>query len=133
MELCKGGELFDFLIQSGSFTEELAATYCRQMLSALSYLHAHNIAHRDLKPENFLIVDDFDNTHIKLIDFGFAKNMSVNNGMNTRAGTAYYISPEVLTGIYTEKCDVWSIGVILYMMLSGYPPFDGQDDAAIIN
>lgn len=102
------------------------------MLSAINYLHSLHIAHRDLKPENFLFLENRFDSPLKMIDFGFAKNMEVKAKMNTRAGTAYYISPEVLTGDYNESCDIWSIGVILYMMLSGYPPFDGENDLQII-
>jgi calcium-dependent protein kinase len=132
MELMEGGELFDRIIEKGHFTEEEAARLFQQMLSAINYLHKHKIAHRDLKPENFLFASDSFNSPLKLIDFGFAKNLRTERFMTTKAGTAYYISPEVLTGIYTEKCDIWSIGVILYMMLSGYPPFDGKSDAEIL-
>lgn len=87
--------------------------------------------HRDLKPENILL-DSKNDDAIKLIDFGTAQKFNPNRPMTQTFGTAYYIAPEVLTSSYNEKCDVWSIGVIMYMLLTGKPPFDGIDDKEII-
>ena len=136
MELCKGGELFDRIIkrteQGNPFTEKEAATIFKQLMSAVSYCHSNKIVHRDLKPENLLLLDENDDTRIKIIDFGtsliFKKK---NSSMFDRVGTAYYISPEVIDGYYDEKCDVWSAGIILYVLLCGYPPFNGKDDDEI--
>ena len=95
--------------------------------------------HRDLKPENFILVDkDPDNVQIKTIDFGLSKicNQTQHGRierMNTKVGTPYYISPDVLSGSYDKSCDLWSAGCILYIMLVGYPPFNGDDDQEIIN
>ena len=87
--------------------------------------------HRDLKPENLLLDSKNDNT-IKVIDFGTSEKFKPGEKMKQTFGTAYYIGPEVLTSEYNEKCDVWSIGVILYILLSGRPPFDGKDDREIV-
>ena len=104
------------------------------MLQALSHCHKQGIIHRDLKPENFIIVSQDDpDIQIKTIDFGLSKICHQrNNGkiekMNTKVGTPYYISPDVLSGSYDKSCDLWSAGCILYIMLCGYPPFNGDDD-----
>jgi calcium-dependent protein kinase len=131
-ELCDGRELFDEIIARGRFIEQEAAIVTKQMLQAIAYCHENNVAHRDLKPENILI-DYKSKGSIKVIDFGtshvFQKEANV---MHQMYGTAYYIAPEVLAGAYTEKCDVWSIGVILYVMLSGKPPFNGRNDREIL-
>ena len=84
-----------------------------------------------MKPENILL-DSKNNNQIKVIDFGTAQKFDPNKKMNQTYGTAYYIAPEVLNGDYTEKCDIWSIGVILYILLAGRPPFDGKDDRDIL-
>lgn len=132
MELCEGGELFDRLIEIGHFTEQQAALLFSQMLSAVAYLHSINIAHRDLKPENFLFSTQCEINSLKLIDFGLAKVVTPITQLTSKTGTCYYVSPETLLGGYNEKCDVWSLGVILFMMLAGYPPFDGSTDREII-
>lgn len=150
MELCRGGEMFDLIIDAGYFSEKHAAIFMEQILRALLYMHTNGVAHRDLKPENFLLmckhkskegdggVKIEDNT-LKVIDFGIAKTFPKpkegEDGpmcLTTKAGTAYYIAPEVLSGKYNEKCDIWSAGVILYILLSGSPPFGGDDDQSII-
>eukprot|EP00928_Gymnodinium_smaydae_P095478 TRINITY_DN8222_c4_g1_i1.p1 TRINITY_DN8222_c4_g1~~TRINITY_DN8222_c4_g1_i1.p1 ORF type:complete len:526 (-),score=133.67 TRINITY_DN8222_c4_g1_i1:160-1593(-) len=141
MELCTGGELFDRIVekaddQGHAFSEEDAAAYMKQILGALNYLHCRHFVHRDIKPENFLMENDRDDAQIKVIDFGLAKKYDPQNSppMKTRAGTPYYVAPEVLKSAngYTEKCDVWSCGVILYILLCGYPPFFGDSDPEII-
>ena len=135
MELCSGGELFDRIIsniESGKpFTEEQAAVIFQQMMSAINYCHKNNIVHRDLKPENLLCLNQSPNSPIKVIDFGMSKICDPNDIMFERVGTAYYIPPEVLEGMYDEKCDVWSAGVILYILLCGYPCFNGETDEQI--
>ena len=87
--------------------------------------------HRDLKPENVLIDKELNNT-LKIIDFGTSIMRKENESLTNTHGTSYYIAPEVLNQTYDERCDVWSIGVLMYILLSGQPPFDGDDDAAII-
>ena len=100
---------------------------------ALNYCHAENICHRDLKPENFLFVDETENSDLKIIDFGLSKIIHTGlKRMKTRAGTPYYISPEVLSGNYDISCDMWSAGCMLYILLCGYPPFYGDDNQEIL-
>ena len=131
-ELCSGGELFDWIIKKTFFSEQEAAKVFRQLMRALTYLHSKRIVHRDLKPENLMFYEDDENSPLKLIDFGLAKNY-IGEPLRTKAGTAYYVSPDLLTGSYDEKTDVWSAGVILYILLCGKPPYYGNNDAQIIN
>eukprot|EP00826_Nyctotherus_ovalis_P055974 TRINITY_DN748_c0_g12_i1.p1 TRINITY_DN748_c0_g12~~TRINITY_DN748_c0_g12_i1.p1 ORF type:complete len:315 (-),score=82.99 TRINITY_DN748_c0_g12_i1:766-1710(-) len=133
-EFVEGGELFDEIAKRGSLSEKVASHIMRQLLSAVVYCHKRKIVHRDLKPENILIVksDKKSQIDIKVIDFGTAETFKSRAKMREFIGTAYYMSPEVIDGRYTEKCDVWSCGVILYILLSGYPPFGGKDDNAIL-
>jgi calcium-dependent protein kinase len=125
-ELCTGGELFDRLAIQGSFPEATAAEYTAQIMSALNYLHVNSIVHRDLKPENMLLTSSSPNSPLKLIDFGTSQICDPLKKLSQLAGTPYYIAPEIITGNYDEKCDIWSCGVILFMMLSGKPPFNGK-------
>ena len=131
-EFCQGGELFDAISKKGSFSENEAARIMKQVLSAICYSHQNNIVHRDLKPENILLDDKGSDLTIKIIDWGCAKSFKKNEKMTNADGTPYYIAPEVLEGNYDEKCDVWSCGVILYIMLCGYPPFNGETDDDIL-
>lgn len=132
MELCTGGELFDRLYEQRNlhYEEDAARMLMQKMMSALKYLHAAGIAHRDLKLENFIFVSNEPDAEIKMIDFGFSHDRACTH-MSEVVGTMYYIAPEVLNGDYTKQCDVWSMGVILYMLLTGFAPFGGHDDAAI--
>lgn len=135
MELAEGGELFDKIVKSKRFSERQAAQYMSKILSAIKHLHEHEICHRDLKPENFLFSDDTPDAEIKLIDFGLSKRFGTNINpkvkMQTIVGTPYYVAPEVLKGIYDEACDIWSLGIILYIFLCGYPPFEGDNNKEI--
>lgn len=132
--VCQGGELFDRIIAQEYFSEKQAALIFKQILMALNYCHSMNIVHRDLKPENFLFVTEEDENDLKIIDFGLSKMLCKGKlqRMKTRAGTPYYISPEVLTGNYDFSCDMWSAGCILYILLCGYPPFYGDDNNEIL-
>eukprot|EP01017_Pseudomicrothorax_dubius_P023101 TRINITY_DN2479_c0_g6_i1.p1 TRINITY_DN2479_c0_g6~~TRINITY_DN2479_c0_g6_i1.p1 ORF type:complete len:402 (+),score=120.69 TRINITY_DN2479_c0_g6_i1:84-1289(+) len=131
-DLCSGGELFDKIIEKKFFNEREAAKILKQIISAVLYCHKHKIVHRDLKPENVLYETGKDDSLIKVIDFGTSKVFDPNQKMTQKFGTPYYIAPEVLRGKYDEKCDVWSIGVIAYVLLCGYPPFNGGSDRIIL-
>ena len=143
IEYCSGGELFQKIMQKltqgETFSEKEAVPIFKQLMTAISCAHSQGICHRDLKPENILFLNKNPNSPIKIIDFGLSKifgeirplmkgNKIEKNIMNARVGTTYYISPEVLQGNYDNKCDIWSCGVILYIMLCGYPPFDGETE-----
>jgi len=106
----------------------------KQILSAVVYCHEHNIVHRDLKPENLLLDSPGKNATIKVIDFGTSRRFNSGRDvkMTQKFGTPYYIAPEVLARNYNEKCDIWSCGVILYILLCGYPPFSGASDREIL-
>merc|ERR1712176_1464300 len=113
------------------FTERDAANAVHQMLLAVYYLHSQNIVHRDLKLENFLY-EKKDSSFLKLIDFGFSSLLSDPNiRMNMSCGTMSYVAPEVLAKSYTSQCDMWSLGVIVFILLSGYMPFSGDDKAQL--
>ena len=132
-EHCKGGELFEAISQKGSFSEKDASIIMKQILSGVCYSHQNHIVHRDLKPENILLDNKGEDLNVKIIDWGCAKTIKKSEKLHTADGTAYYIAPEVLKGDYDEKCDVWSCGVILYILLCGYPPFNGDTDDDIYN
>lgn len=127
MELMAGGELYERLALRRQYAEADAAGTTRQMLLAVAYLHAHSVVHRDLKLENFLY-ESHNTEHLKLIDFGFAKFWEQGQKMSRSCGSLHYIAPEVLAHSYTEKADMWSLGVLVYMLLTGSPPFYGSTD-----
>jgi calcium-dependent protein kinase len=133
LEKCDGGELFYEISNKGYLTEHVSAVICKQLFSCVLYLHENQIVHRDLKPENILLEDREDAMNIKLIDFGTAVELSKKSKMNELIGSSYYISPEVINGSYDEKCDVWSLGVILYILLCGLPPFTGNTTKQIMS
>jgi len=135
-EFCDGGELFEEIIEWGKFTEEDAAVLMKQILTCVNYCHKRNFVHRDLKPENILLEKDKGFDHLKICDFGTAKLFDEEAGgakarLKDSVGSPYYIAPEVLAGSYGTKCDVWSCGVIAYIVLSGVPPFNGFSDEEI--
>nr|CEL65363.1 TPA: CAM kinase, CDPK family, putative [Neospora caninum Liverpool] len=149
MELCTGKELYDRLARKKRYSEKDAGRVTRQMLSAINYCHQRHICHRDLKLENWVFRDDSDDAPLKLslpqvcrspsflrvfpqIDFGFSRIFHPGVRMTAMHGTVYYVAPEVMDGKYNEKCDLWSIGVIVYMLLSGSPPFTGHGDQEIL-
>jgi len=134
-EVLTGGELFDYVIKLGHLSEATAAKIMQQVLSAVTYCHQNGIVHRDLKPENLLLESqplEGKEIIIKMIDFGTSSLFSSSTRLHKKIGTPYYIAPEVLNMDYTEKCDVWSCGVILYILLSGYPPFPGKSNDDIM-
>ena len=129
-DLCRGGELYELLTSGKSqgfvFREDRAGRLMNDMMSAVKYLHSIGIVHRDLKLENFLFEGNSSNSPLILIDFGLSKHYDSIERMRQRVGSCYYTAPEVLSGDYDERCDVWSLGVICYMLLSGTPPFYGK-------
>ena len=133
-EYIRGEELFNKIQEVVRFSEEDAAIILKSVLQAIAYCHSRGIIHRDLKPENILIPtgsSKIDYTLLKIIDFGASVLKKDDGKISFRFGTPYYIAPEVLKESYNEKCDVWSIGVILYLLLLGQAPFDGDDDETI--
>ena len=130
-EYCKGGELFDIISEKGSFSEKEACLIMQQLLSGICYSHQNGIVHRDLKPENILMESKSNDLTIKIVDWGCATQMKQKERLHETDGTSYYIAPEVLKGDYDEKCDIWSCGVILYILLCGYAPFYGEKDEDI--
>ena len=135
-EYCPEGELFYEIKNFAPFNEALTGWYMKQILSAVCYCHKLKIIHRDLKPENILIYQKNKNgfNTIKIIDFGTAIIFNKNKYDKSLTGSVYYISPEVLSKnrSYSEKCDVWSCGIIMYILLTGLPPFNGENDEEIM-
>jgi len=126
MQLVTGGELFDKIVEKGSYSELEASIIIRKILSAVDYLHENGIAHRDLKPENLLLKSEND-TEVMLSDFGLSKIIGEDTMMQTACGTPYYVAPEVLSATgYGQEVDLWSCGVITYLLLCGFPPFYGD-------
>jgi calcium-dependent protein kinase len=129
-ELCSGSELFDVILKRKTFDEEDAARVMHQLLSAINYCHTNGVVHRDIRPEN-IIVDS--KLNLKIVDWTTARFFDKSQLMSVVKGvSSYYLSPEVLSGVYDEKCDIWSIGVILYVLLCGYPPFNGSNMEEIV-
>jgi serine/threonine protein kinase len=141
-----GGELFDTVLERTSrgcsFSEYEASKVIKSLLEAVAYLHENGLVHRDIKPENILFEFESsasnkknkqDCSAIKLIDFGLARrhDETKDSPMANPVGTSYYMSPELLLGKYTNACDIWSVGVVAYILLSGYPPFNGENDDEI--
>ncbi|KAI8890153.1 Pkinase-domain-containing protein [Backusella circina FSU 941] len=128
-DLCTGGELFQRIIERGTYTEQTASDLVRQMLEGLSYLHSQDIVHRDIKPENLLFKTADEDSALLITDFGLSKLLKNHNEVLTTAcGTPGYVAPEVLRGTgHGKPVDIWSVGVIMYTLLSGYTPFYGED------
>lgn len=134
-EYCPEGELFKQIIDSAPFSEPFTAFIMYQLFHAIHHCHNLNIIHRDLKPENVLVDRKERNGYfrIKIIDFGTAKIFEKGHAEKRMIGSSYYIAPEVLNKNYNEKCDLWSCGVIMYILLTGRPPFGGEKDSDIMN
>uniref|UniRef100_A0A8C7TF77 non-specific serine/threonine protein kinase n=1 Tax=Oncorhynchus mykiss TaxID=8022 RepID=A0A8C7TF77_ONCMY len=134
MECMDGGELFSHIQDRGNqaFTEREASDIMKSIGEAIQYLHAIDIAHRDIKPENLLYTSKRPDALLKLTDFGFAKEITTLNSLATPCYTPYYVAPEVLgPEKYDKSCDMWSLGVIMYILLCGYPPFYSNHGLAI--
>lgn len=124
MELMEGDELFNKIKNKGSFNEREAADIMKDICLAIKYLHDQNIAHRDLKPENLLYSEKGGKGILKLTDFGFAKECTSRDSLQTPCYTPYYAAPQILgPEKYDKSCDIWALGVIMYIMLVGFPPF----------
>jgi serine/threonine protein kinase len=131
MELLQGGELFDRIVQKSFYNEKEARDLVCLLLTTLKYLHDRNIVHRDLKPENLLLKSLDNDSDIKLADFGFATKVDGDN-ITTQCGTPGYMAPDILTGTpYGKAVDMWSFGVILYILLGGYPPFHDENQRTL--
>ena len=135
-EKYSGGELFDKIIENtnsnGCFSETRAAVIIKSLLDAVKYLHECDIVHRDIKPENILFESNQEESAVKLIDFGLSRiHRQGDAPMSNAVGTAYYMSPELLKGRYDRSTDIWSIGITAYILLCGYPPFNGGSDPQI--
>ncbi|KAL7686053.1 putative phosphorylase kinase, gamma catalytic subunit, protein kinase-like domain superfamily [Plasmopara halstedii] len=132
-EYMEGGELFDRIVEKSFYNEREARDLVKLLLEAIKYCHDANIVHRDLKPENLLLTSKDDDASIKLADFGFAKRTEIDNdGLVTACGTPGYVAPEILEGKpYGKTVDIWSIGVITYILLCGYPPFHDDNHNAL--
>lgn len=138
LELAEGGELFDRVVASGQLDEKTTKFLFRQMCLGVKYLHEQSITHRDLKPENVLLTSpDSNETLVKITDFGLSRFINETSLMKTFCGTPNYLAPEVLStrgeSSYTNKVDVWSLGVILYICLVGYPPFSESGSGTTLN
>ncbi|XVF13217.1 hypothetical protein REPUB_Repub08aG0189300 [Reevesia pubescens] len=133
MELCAGGELFFRLEKYGRFSEFEARVIFKHLMQVVKYCHGNGIVHRDLKPENILLATKSSSSPIKLADFGLATYIKQGQSLHGTVGSPFYIAPEVLAGGYNQAADVWSAGVILYILLSGMPPFGGKTKSKIFD
>mmetsp|Transcript_22289 Transcript_22289/g.38253 ORF Transcript_22289/g.38253 Transcript_22289/m.38253 type:complete len:233 (-) Transcript_22289:361-1059(-) len=123
-----GGELFDRIVAKSYYNEKEARDVCKILFEAIGHCHKNSVAHRDLKPENLLLRSEDNDSEIKIADFGFAKKVLTPNSLTTQCGTPGYVAPEILEGVaYDTKSDMWSLGVIVYILLGGYPPFIEQN------
>ncbi|WOK92414.1 calcium-dependent protein kinase 20 [Canna indica] len=131
MELCEGGELFDRIVARGHYTERAAAMVIRTIVEVVQNCHKHGVMHRDLKPENFLFASKKENSPLKAIDFGLSVFFKPGERFTEIVGSPYYMAPEVLKRNYGPEVDVWSAGVILYILLCGVPPFWAETEQGI--
>jgi len=133
MEVKTGGELFDRILDKGYFTEDEAWRVMKQIATAVYYLHTRGIVHRDLKPENLIFETPDDDSNICVADFGFAKFSADEENLTTPCGTPGYVAPEIANSeSYKRGVDMWSLGVIMYTLLCGFPPFYSDDDDVLL-
>ncbi|KAK9267716.1 hypothetical protein L1049_010149 [Liquidambar formosana] len=133
MELCAGGELFDRIIAQGQYSERAAAKICRSVVNVVHICHFMGVMHRDLKPENFLLASKDEDAMLKATDFGLSVFIEEGKLYRDIVGSAYYVAPEVLRRSYGKEIDIWSTGVILYILLSGVPPFWAETERGIFD
>ncbi|XP_057960663.1 calcium-dependent protein kinase 2-like [Malania oleifera] len=133
MELCAGGELFDRIIAQGQYSERAAAKICRSIVNVVNVCHFMGVMHRDLKPENFLLSSKYEGAMLKATDFGLSVFIEEGRVYRDVVGSAYYVAPEVLRRSYGKEIDVWSAGIILYILLSGVPPFWAETERGIFD
>jgi calcium/calmodulin-dependent protein kinase I len=127
-EYIEGGELFDRIVGKVCYTEKEARDTIKLLLSAIAYCHSQNIVHRDLKPENLLLTSELDDSDIKVADFGLARKIADGSPLDTVCGTPTYVAPEILEMEgYGLGVDIWSIGIVTFILLCGYPPFRSDD------
>ncbi|KAJ4971060.1 hypothetical protein NE237_004159 [Protea cynaroides] len=131
MELCEGGELFDRIIARGHYTERAAAVVTRTIVEVVQMCHKHGVIHRDLKPENFLFANKKESSPLKAIDFGLSVFFRPGERFTEIVGSPYYMAPEVLKRNYGQEIDIWSAGVILYILLCGFPPFWAETEQGV--
>ncbi|CAL0333186.1 unnamed protein product [Lupinus luteus] len=131
MELCSGGELFDHIIEKGNYSEREATKIMRQIMNVVHVCHFMGVMHRDLKPENFLLTSKDESAAVKATDFGLSIFIEEGVMYKEIVGSAYYVAPEVLRRNYGKEIDVWSAGVILYILLCGVPPFWAETEKGI--
>lgn len=131
MELCEGGELFDRIVARGHYHERAAANVTRTIVEVVQACHRHGVMHRDLKPENFLFANKRENSPLKAIDFGLSVFFKPGDRFTEIVGSPYYMAPEVLKRNYGPEVDVWSAGVILYILLCGVPPFWAETEQGV--
>ncbi|KAJ6380950.1 hypothetical protein OIU77_029781 [Salix suchowensis] len=131
MELCEGGELFDRIVARGRYTERAAAAVTKTIVEVVQICHEHGVMHRDLKPENFLFGNKKENAPLKAIDFGLSVFFKPGERFTEIVGSPYYMAPEVLKRNYGQEIDVWSAGVVLYILLCGVPPFWAETEQGV--
>ncbi|KAE8689961.1 Calcium-dependent protein kinase 2 [Hibiscus syriacus] len=133
MDLCAGGELFERIVKRGHYSERKASELARTIVGVVEACHSMGVMHRDLKPENFLFVNEEEDSPLKVIDFGLSIFFKPGDTLSAVVGSPYYVAPEVLKKCYGPEADVWSAGVIIYILLSGVPPFWGDSEQEIFD